>query len=101
MSVGNCQSLCSAPGMDRLPSSLWASQEALVQCRFPQNITWICHLCCHGHVLLFFSFTGQLVCVKNIDRCCSSSSLSPCACPYEDGATVKPVSGSPELFTSM
>lgn len=49
---------------------------------------------------------GQFSCceraLKNTDHCCSSSSSSPSACPYEDGATVKPISGSPELlFTSM
>lgn len=91
--------------------SPWASRGALVQCWFPQNITWMCQLLlswtCFASFFLHWAacvsqFSWCERALKNIDHCCGSSSSSPGACPCEDGATVKPISGSPELlFTSM
>lgn len=102
-------SLCPAPSMEGLPCSRWALLRSLCAMLFPSQhnseVSALLSLTRFAVYLLHWTAcVAQFSCCgrapKYINDCCSSSRSSPCTCTFEDGATVKSISGSPELLSN-
>lgn len=100
---------CPAPRMEGLPSFQWALLRIFCAMLFlsKHNSEVSALLLLTGFSVYLLQGTAcvaQFSCcgraLKYIDDCCSSSRSCPCTCTCEDGTTVKPVSGSPELLST-